>query len=566
MRRYATMSSFPALLLLGGCYQDLIEMGAGLVPDTLGSTSTGEPPIDETPTSSATLGLQTATGYQPTGEPDTWDASAGEPANVPPKIDAFEVKPDHLGEAGPAQLRLVASADVVTVRLTLDGTTLADLTPADFPYTWHAVSAADNGPMREFRVVVADAEGLEATAADPLSVQLPASGVTRCAFEDPQKGVVTSSITALEYTPGAIFAVGARDTGAGLRLTVWALDPDHCEVVLPGWPRSVTSWTGDDALGQSPSIGTAVDLDAHGNIVVAGNLLVAGKPQSYVALLNPGGSRLWEQTGQPGDEVTSVAAATGQYADRIFVGGARRTNDNPVRTDAAIWIYQSNGPAVFVAAPDILAAPFSKDEQPDADNDLSESVRAVIVQPNTNNALAVGERALKTDPDHIFTRAFTAQIHPLGGINDVPWTSWAPAFKHDAVRSVTFCGDHVLAAGWTRDEVPDVKPQPMMFWLAGDGKATQHRHEPQLGATQINGIACDREGKIVSAATRDWPSRDAQVFTVRDQYGLRTMYETGVADDDAAGAIACDWRGFCAWGGYRTSNGKPFAVVRVHHP
>jgi len=43
-------------------------------------------------------------------------------------------------------------------------------------------------------------------------------------------------------------------------------------------------------------------------------------------------------------------------------------------------------------------------------------------------------------------------------------------------------------------------------------------------------------------------------------------YETGVAGADAAGAMACDVRGFCGWGGYRTANGQQYAVVRVHHP
>jgi hypothetical protein len=166
----------------------------------------------------------------------------------------------------------------------------------------------------------------------------------------------------------------------------------------------------------------------------------------------------------------------------------------------------------------------------------------------------------------LYSRAFTVQVHPLGGIVGTPWTSWAPPSVHDAVRSATVCGDEVLAGGWTRDQPADAKPQPMMFWLEDDGASMKHRDEPQMGSTEINGIACDREAKIISAATRDTGVRDARVFTVTGQNGPYTLYETGTAWDDGAGAVACDRRGFCGWGGYRTINGKMAAVVRVHHP
>jgi hypothetical protein len=148
-----------------------------------------------------------------------------------------------------------------------------------------------------------------------------------------------------------------------------------------------------------------------------------------------------------------------------------------------------------------------------------------------------------------------------------PWTFQAAAsFVNDAARSVAACGDGFVAGGWTRDLPVDAKPQPMIFWLAGDGTATEHRAELPLAATQINGVACDREGKIVSAGVRSEGPSDAQVFTVTDPFGPRVAYDTGVAGEDGAGAVACDSLGFCGWGGYRTANAKPFAVVRVHHP
>jgi hypothetical protein len=252
----------------------------------------------------------------------------------------------------------------------------------------------------------------------------------------------------------------------------------------------------------------------------------------------------------------------------VFVGGSQRTSDNPVRTDGAVWVYIADGKSVFVQPPYTLRAPFTPDEfDPDQTNLLSEWVRALVIQPGTGNALAVGEREYRPDGNDVYHRTFTVLIHPLGGVTGAPWTFQADAsFVHDAAHSVAACGDGFVAGGWTRDLPMDAKPVPMMFWLNASGVGTDHRSDPQLASTQTLGIACDREGKIISASTRSSGSSDAQVFAVRDHDGPITSYESGVLGDDAAGAAACDSWGFCGWGGYRTANAKPYAVVRVHHP
>jgi hypothetical protein len=559
-------------LLLGGCIQDLLADGAALAPNTetdASSTSTGEP---STPTTSGADpgGVHTVTGDSgSTGTTEGTDAedtgvdpvsSSGEAVNLPPTVD-LTVMPEHLGEAGPAELHLAASEDVVKVRLSLDGEKIADLTPADFPYVWEALSAKDNGPARNFSVIVEDEEGLTAEDDADLSVALPPAGAERCLFTAPDKGVATSLIAALRYTPEAIVAVGTSGTGT-LRVTVWKLDPNNCEL-LPGWPRTLANWTGDPALAGLTSLGTALDIDEEGNLVVAGNFFVNGKLQSYVALLNAAGSRLWEKVGAPGDEVAGVGASKGSYSNRVFVVGSRRTSDNPVLTDGMVWVYQwTEGEDVYVQPPTVLRAPFTPDEfDSDPDNNFSEWARAVVVDP-AGNALVVGERKFKDDEFKVYSRAFAVQVHPFGQVLGMPWTSWAPAFKHDAVRSIGVCGDELVAAGWTLDIDPNAKPQPFLFWL----EAETHRHLAQLGATEIYGVACDREQKIINAATRSSGPADAQVFTVLGTSDNPTWYDQGVASADGAGAVACDPRGFCGWGGYRTDNAKPYAVVRVHHP
>jgi hypothetical protein len=176
--------------------------------------------------------VQTVTGDEESTGPSTTSSggdpgsSSGDPVNLPPTIELFDVVQDHLDEAGPADLQLIASDDVVKVRLTLDGEKLADLTLADFPRTWDALSAKDNGQERKFKVVVEDAEGLTAEAEDTLSVLLPQSGAEKCIFKDKVDGAVISIISALTYTPkGEILAVGTRGPPGALRLTAWLIDP-----------------------------------------------------------------------------------------------------------------------------------------------------------------------------------------------------------------------------------------------------------------------------------------------------------------------------------------------------
>ncbi len=566
----------PALtaVMLASCVEQAYQDGVGLAPKEPSSSSTGEPPGIPTTSSAGDPGVHTATGPEvaessTSAGPTSASDSTGVGGNAAPKIEGFSASPKHLDEAGPIKLELVASDDVevVKVHLELDGEKLAELTLADFPYTHDVLSAKDNGDKRAFKVTVEDGEGLTAEGTDEVGIQLPQSGVEKCIFEDPEAGTVTSMIAAVTFTSTAIVAVGARDTGGGLRLTVWMLEPKGCKL-MPGWPKSMANWGGDKELMKLVSIGSAVDVDEDGNIVVAGNLLVDGKPQSYVALLTKDGSRLWEKAGLVGDEVAGVAAARAESKNRVFVVGSRRTSDAPVRTDGAVWVYQATGDKVWVPPPVTLKAPFTPDEfDKDVSNVLNEWVRAVVVKPGTGTALAVGEREFKPDINKLPTRAFALLIHPLGVAVGTPWTSKAETgFMHNAARSATVCGDSFLAGGWTRDEPADAKPQPIMFWLGPDGSATQHRADLQLAATQTHGIACDRVGKIVSAGIRSTSSPDAQVFAVTGLFDAPIWYDSGDASDDGAGSMACDAWGYCGWGGYRTADKKPYAVLRVHHP
>ncbi len=280
-----------------------------------------------------------------------------------------------------------------------------------------------------------------------------------------------------------------------------------------------------------------------------------------MALLTPDGARLWEKEGAVGEQLAGLAAFTDQFSNRLVGVGWRRTSENPVRTDAMAWVYNAIEGNISISS-SALKAPFTPDEQPDDLNARSEWARAVVVKNGL--AFIVGEREFKDEVFIVYKRAFLARVHPLGSVEPL-WTSWGVHSANDAARAITSCGEMLVAGGWDRDQPVDAKPEPLILWFNADGTFKDRRPDA-LAWTQLNGIACDRENKIVSAGTRSTGDGDALAFTVLGSVDQPTWYDKGVAGPDGAGAVACDPRGFCAVAGFRTANGKSYAVVRVHHP
>ena len=547
-----------AALLLSGCLQAALDRwdaltAAEMTTGSTSSTTTGEP------TTSAS-GVQTVTGAPDatTGTATTNDApetSTEAPVeNTPPTV-VVSAEPNFLSEAGKAMLLLDASADVVSVRLTMNDSEPVELTPADFPYTYEALSAKDNGTPHVFTVEVEDDEGLTAKDSAELTVQLPPSGAEKCLFVDDAAG--GGMIAAAVYTEAAIVAAGWRDTGAGPKAALWKLDPDHCEP-LPGWPKTISNWSGDPNLASLASTLAAVAVDELGNIAASGNLVAGGKPQRYTALLTQDGSRLWERSGAPGEVVSSVVIAE----DVVIAGGWKITSEDPLRTDAVFWRHMPDQ-TVWKT---VMAAPFTVDEPPDIDNLLNEKIRAMLIEPKTGFLVVLGDRDFKPNMVDRYTRAFIARFAPLGGPVGSPATSPGDVLKDEAMSSMVDCGGELLAGGWARDpDDPNATRQPLFRWATNGGWLEKKLPE-LMPSTELRGAACDREGKIVGAGVRSTGGLDARVFAFTDPLGSRTWYETGLASDDAANGLVCDSRGFCAWVGYRTTNFKPRAVVRVHHP
>lgn len=551
---------------LSGCYQELFDAGAGLAPDTESSSGSSSTSTSEVmPTTSAGSGVQTVTG--PVGETTSptssgLDTTSDVPEqNAPPTIDVFEAQPNALSEAGVTQIFLEASEDVVKVRLSRNGVEFAALTPDDFPYNYEVLSAKYNADTID--VVVEDAEGLTASAGTSLTVLLPDAGVQKCLFVD--KTAASSSISALVYTETAIVAAGVRDDGGGdFKATIWKLDPDHCEVVLPGWPKTIGDWTADMDLATLSSGATALAVDEVGNLAVGINLLKGGNPQRYVAFLTKDGARLWEKLGKVGEEVAGVAIAP----DVVVAVGWERTSENPVRTDAMVWQHLGGGNVW----PQRLRAPFTDDEaDKDAINKFNERARAVLYEPTTDMLYVVGERDFIPDFINTYNRTFVARFVPGGGQFGKPWTSpGGDSLLNDRANAVNLCQDEILVGGSARDVLPGATPLPLTMKFGFDGPVL---NEPPGGyfveplpSAELHGVACDREGKLVNAATRTLGLLDVQVYAYEELDGPRTWYQQGGPGNDFAQGLGCDERGFCAWAGARTVDGKLVAAVRVHHP
>lgn len=552
-----------ALLLPLACVEQTWDevVGPHLPHGTSSTSSSTTSPttlLDEEPSAP----LQTVTGppewtstsSSESTSPSTSTTTSGPAENEPPTVE-FVAVPDQLSEAGKSELKLTASDDVVKVRLYQNDELLAVLSPDKFPYAYEALSAAYNA-NHHFAVEVEDAEGLTATDDAWLNVLLPESGTERCSFAD--TNVQSSTISGVVYADDAIVAVGWRDTGAGPRMAIWKLDRATCKL-QDGWPLTLSNWTADTELTNSTSRAVGVAVDSHGYLAIAANLWPGGRPQAYVALLNPQGSRIWERLGTINYEVAGV---TVDEQDDVFAVGNRRTSETPLYTDAMVWGYRRFDDDTIVVWENSLRAPFTPDEiEPDFENIYSERARAVLALHD--EVVVVGDRTFRDLNLKTYTRSFVARYHLYGELSDLPWTSPGDYLSHDTMYAVSRCGEALIAGGWTKDEAPNASTFPLMRWIEPNELVGLHG-EP-FPAAQTFGIACDREAKVISAGTRWLGDYNAQVFASKDVKKPSLIYDSGSINHDAMLGLACEAMGFCAAGGFR-SEAESYGWLRVYHP
>lgn len=560
-RRIHPFAAVAALGLLGCPAPAWDDFASATAPETTGATSS-ETTADVAPTGGATTGVQTVTSDGAvTSEPVPEDTSTTTAGTRPggPMIVSFAFAPPTLSEAGAAEAVLVTDPPAASFELQRNGEFAGKGSIDAFSVTFEATTAKDNGAY-VYDITVFDGEGDSEMATAELDVMLPPGGAVRCEFTE--AGGAASKLIGLARAGDAWVAVGTYTGPAGQRLALWQLDARTCDK-LSGWPRLITGWTAVKDLGLDVSEGTAVAADPLGRIAVAGHVGDGLERRPYLALLDEDGAPLWEKLGDPGDEIRGVAIAPPPYGTVIAVG-ARRTAVNPLRHDAMVWHHLSKDSVVI----DQVKAPLDVGEAGDLDNSRSERALAVLVHPKSSVVFVAGEREWSDGMNLIYPRGFVFRYAPLGGRLGT-WTSNGDYLPHDGARAITVCADGLRLGGWARSK-DDAQPQPLTRWLDDQGASLQRRPEGYANA-RTYGIACDRIGRTVSAATRDADGLTprAELFAFPDAAApLSWTADGGMNTVDAAFAVDCDAWGFCAWAGFQHQGqpAQPRAYLRVLHP
>lgn len=563
MRSYGAALLIGTTFLLEGCLEHILNdlepwLDTASSSGSTSTTTTGVETTDEVPTG----GVQTVTSATTTSTgpgPVETTSGEGDPDGPPPSA-GLSFDPPKLTMPGSSSAKFMFGETVTSAALSLDGKVIAQGPPDSLSYAFEATSEDLNGEY-DFKLVVYDGKGGSAEALAELKVGLPEHGLVRCAFQD-TPGIQHSAVASVAWTDEFIAALGVRDEGAGPRLVLWGIDPVSCGVL---WTQKIDIWT-QLPIDNLPSTGAALALDEDGNFVIAGNLFQNGKFRPYLALLRADDrSLIWETLGDPGDQAAGVARAPWPYENIIMVG-SRLVSENPPRYDGLVKGYTTGG-SVWV---DVLKAPFTPDEF-DQDNFQvrKEHAFAVDVNPDTLEVIVVGEREFQpTVKPESKWRTFTARYYPMGGRIGT-WTSSGDYLPQDSARSLRRCGDGFVAGGWTSDDVPGSTRWPLARRLDGQGVSLGRRSEP-FADTETAGADCDREGKIVSASTRNTGNQtDVVIHAYLDPEKPPVWQATyagqGMGDDQAA-TLVCDAWGYCAWGGYERVDGINRAIVQIHYP
>ena len=535
-------------------------------PDTTGSTAVSFPgPAStastepESPTTSTSGASASGDDADSTIPGESSGETYGPPANAPPEVYSFAANPDKIGEPGPVQLELAASADVVEVDVWHGGELLGTYAAADFPVTFDVTSQNTCQGPQKFTATVRDAEGLTADSlpAD-LFCQLPLPGSED--YTRKLKGVSSAIGSAVAFMPdGGVIVAGTRDG----RMMLWRLDATL--TALAGWPKTITDWTLVLGLGAKESGATAVGVDATGAIIVAGFFKNGIAFRRYTAKLNDAGTLLWEDPGPvDGEEIAGLAVS--KLGDVVVAGSIRTTPlDQDARYDAGTWGYPHDYPYAAERWTDVFTAP-ATDPKPDEFNLRSERWRAVLALPGGRFAV-IGEREYKDDEVKVFPRATVLQFENGSRTGDL-WTSSGQPYANTAAMAGTLTSTGFALAGWCRGNAPNAIAQACVQIFDEDDSDPLVYAEPTDTQATCLGVAQDRENRLVLGCYRTLPGQtDAWVFASRGAgFPLAWSQTYDQGGWDFAAAVTCDSWGMCTWVGTTMENGAAVLIASQRYP
>jgi hypothetical protein len=516
------------------------------------TSSTGEPPVttgepDET-TGPATTDDGTTTTTTTTTGSDPTEVTTGRP-NLPPEILSLKTTPAVVSDAGIVTLAIDATEDSAVAKIVFgEVEAMIDITgsPTFFDVE---VTSQTMCTSTQFEVTVFDEHNLSDFETLALDCQMPQSGTEM--FTTPLDGDSAADVALLP--DGGALVAGVK----GSRMAVWAVDA--AGEVKFGWPKVITNWSLDPKFDALPSFAATVARDADGSFYVGGAVKEAGGLRRYLAKFNSQGFLIWEDAGAVlGEEIAGMAVSSDGVA--VAVGSIRTSAVNePPTFDMGVWGYPPEFPQVQEWV-DQFKAPAS---DPDPENARPERGQDAAALPN-GEVIVVCERLWRDENNFEFQRATTLRYTSDGARLGEPWTSTGFKFKHDGARSVTRTAEGYAIVGWGEHENnPQRQLLAQRFDLAGKFLGVQHESSPAWA--QGEGIAQDREKKLVVAATtfadNTW---GAWIFAT---LGADQPHPWQQVESKAiAAAIECDEWGACTWVGTIDANGMSAAVVSKRAP
>lgn len=520
--------------------------------ESAATSSTGEPPTttgapDETTGPATTDDGTTTTTTDTTG----FDPTEAQP-NLPPEILSLKTTPAVVDHAGIVTLAIDATEDSAVAKIVFDG--IETMIPIAGSPTFFPVEVTSQTMCTSalFDVTVFDEHNLSDHDTLALDCQMPKSGTEM--YTATLDGDSAADVALLP--DGGALVAGVK---AG-RMAVWAIDPEG--KVKFGWPKVITNWSLDPKFDALPSYAATVARDEQGAIYVGGAVKEAGGLRRYLAKFNSQGFLMWEDAGvNLGEDIAGMAVTTDGVA--VAVGSIRTSLVNqPVTYDMGVWGYPPMFPQVQEWTDQFKA--LASDPDVDQMNERPERGQDAAALPD-GEVIVVCERLWKDEFNDEFQRA-TAQRYASDGarLGDA-WTSTGFKFKHDGARSVTRTAEGYAIVGWGAHEENSPLRQLLVQRFDLAGKFLGVQHESSSSWAQGEGIAQDREKKLVVAAT-----------TFADNIWGAWIFATLGADQPhpwqqveskaVAAAIECDEWGACTWVGTIDANGKSAPVVSKRAP
>ncbi len=494
---------------------------------------------ETTPTTGDGPGVLSVTGdVEPTGDSSSTTTSSevtdSAATSEPPEsthLVAFSAAPNPVEAVGPVVLKATAAGAVEKVELEVDGELLATGPGPSIEAVYEALSSVGNGPHKAIarvwnRGAVADEKEVN------LVQVVPDGGQAVWNAAKVPDGTTSGTRLALygEYT----FVVGTQIVAGVPRMLVRCYSG---EVMC--WSTMLNQWTMEALAKTSPSGGVDIEVDEDG-IVVAGNLMIDGRPRRYHARLNFAGELASvEWIGNLNEFAGGLALGSD---GAVVVAGGVFTDKDATLTDVAWWSFAADG--LPLASP-VWAAEIG---------DRNEVATDVAFEASTGRLFFTGRRDVVGE-NMVDQRRQLVLKYTLTGALLGTFTSAGGFGDDEEASSIVDVPGGPCITGWAKTG----NTRHALTRCLTDDLAME-RWGPQLdGSESANfDIHHNRAGLLIVAGVRTKNSNTrARVEALQAEGAPLWFYDFPNPDGqaDEARGVRCDPWGRCRWTGWQSAGG-----------